>query len=250
LNKITIYEYDKQNREYFADELEKQGFRFFLVPLSDDLKINFDNYPDDMKGLFVDISPYFRDDEKGILYSVLVEKLINSITNEVPLYIIINRKYTYSLKDLLFFKIDRIESLETAFNLNIPISKNIVDMGEQEFLKLINTIDKELIGNAGFKKRLFEELRKFRVFNRLDYQPIFSTLICGNSGIGKTELARVIHRYLSPKEQFIKINFGNYSDQNALSSLIGSPRGYVGSSKGELSDKLANSKSKVILIVI
>ena len=59
---------------------------------------------------------------------------------------------------------------------------------------------------------------------------------------------RILHKTLSPGESFIKINFGNYSDQNALSSLIGSPRGYIGSSKGELSEKLNNSKSRVILI--
>ena len=46
----------------------------------------------------------------------------------------------------------------------------------------------------------------------------------------------------------IKLNFGNYSSDNALNSLIGSPRGYVGSNKGELSDKLSNSRSSVILI--
>lgn len=46
----------------------------------------------------------------------------------------------------------------------------------------------------------------------------------------------------------IKINFGNYSDENALSSLIGSPRGYIGSNKGELSEKILKSKSKIILI--
>ena len=104
------------------------------------------------------------------------------------------------------------------------------------------------MGNSKFKKRLEEELRKYRVFNKLGYQPIFSVLICGNSGIGKTEVARILTRALSPNEPFIKINFGNYSDQNALSSLIGSPRGYIGSSKGELSEKLMNSRSKVILI--
>ena len=46
----------------------------------------------------------------------------------------------------------------------------------------------------------------------------------------------------------IKINFGNYSAQDALNSLIGSPRGYIGSNKGELPDKLMSSRSKVILI--
>ncbi|MCM1540390.1 MAG: AAA family ATPase [Blautia sp.] len=95
---------------------------------------------------------------------------------------------------------------------------------------------------------LEDELKKFRVFNKLGHQPIFSTLIMGKSGIGKTELARILHRNLSPTEPFIKINFGNYSDQNALNSLIGSPRGYAGSNKGELTDKLLKSRSNVILI--
>ena len=104
------------------------------------------------------------------------------------------------------------------------------------------------MGNEKFKRRLEEELRKYRVFNKLGYQRIFSVLICGNSGIGKTEVARILTRSLAPDEPFIKINFGNYSDHNALSSLIGSPRGYIGSSKGELSEKLTNSRSKVILI--
>ena len=73
-------------------------------------------------------------------------------------------------------------------------------------------------------------------------------LFYGSSGIGKTETARLLHTFLSPGENFIKINFGNYSDHNALSSLIGSPRGYVGSSQGELSRKIERSKSSVILI--
>lgn len=72
--------------------------------------------------------------------------------------------------------------------------------------------------------------------------------ICGPTGIGKTETARLLHEFLAPSEKFIKINLGNYSDKNALSSLIGSPRGYIGSSKGELSDKIEKSNSPIILI--
>ena len=95
---------------------------------------------------------------------------------------------------------------------------------------------------------MFEELQKYRLFNKIGEQKIFSVFICGDSGIGKTETARILHKFLSPNEKFIKINFGNYGDKNALSSLIGSPRGYEGSNKGELSDKINKSKSKVILI--
>ena len=58
----------------------------------------------------------------------------------------------------------------------------------------------------------------------------------------------MLHQKLSANEPMIKINFGNYSAQDALNSLIGSPRGYIGSNKGELPDKLMRSRSKVILI--
>ena len=47
----------------------------------------------------------------------------------------------------------------------------------------------------------------------------------------------------------IKINLGNYKTQGAINSLIGSPKGYYGSERGgELSNKIKNSDSKVILI--
>ena len=63
-----------------------------------------------------------------------------------------------------------------------------------------------------------------------------------HAGIGKTKTAWLLHNKLAPEERFIKINLGNYSEQNALSSLIssliGSPRGFIGSNKGELTDKI------------
>ena len=52
-----------------------------------------------------------------------------------------------------------------------------------------------------------------------------------------------------PGEPLIKINFGNYSTEGVLNSLIGSPLGYIGSEEGgELINKIDTSKSKVILI--
>ena len=52
-----------------------------------------------------------------------------------------------------------------------------------------------------------------------------------------------------PKEPPIKINFGNYSGKGSLWSLIGSPKGYMGSETGgELTNKITNSKSKIIVI--
>lgn len=251
MSKFIIYEYNKQNKDLIVEELETGGYAFISVPLTDKITIKPDDYLNAEKGLLIDISILVSDDEKAIFHSALIENLMDYILQnnlENQWYLIVNRRYTYTVNDLFGYRVEKVKCLESYFNVSIPENTNIVDIKEEYFEKLMTSIRYELVGHSKYKSMLEEELRKFRVFNKLGYQPVFSTLIMGNSGIGKTELARILHRNLSPTEPFIKINFGNYSDQNALSSLIGSPRGYVGSSKGELSDKLANSKSNVILI--
>lgn len=233
------------------EELEAEGYVFISVPLTDKITINKDDFFNAKKGLLIDISILVSDDERAIFHSALIENLMDHIlkNNFKNLwYLIVNRRYTYTVNDLFGYRIKMVKSLESYFKVSIPENTNIADIKNKDFDDLMTHIRYELVGHSKYKDMLEEELRKFRVFNKLGYQPVFSTLIMGNSGIGKTELARILHRNLSPTEPFIKINFGNYSDQNALSSLIGSPRGYVGSSKGELSDKLSNSKSNVILI--
>lgn len=114
--------------------------------------------------------------------------------------------------------------------------------------RLEEYLEAHLFGNTKFRKRLIQELKRFRLFNSIGERKVFSAFVCGPSGIGKTLTAKLLHDFLAPHEKYIKINLGNYSDHNALSSLIGSPRGYIGSSKGELSSKIEESKSTVILI--
>lgn len=246
-----MYEYNRQNINIIAEMLENKGYILMNMPLSDNMFDDIKSISGATKGIMIDVSNYYADDERALLYTKYVENLINIIQMkqiESQLFIIINRRYSYNMKDLLLYKLKEIKSLEDTFELDISSNRNIVDLSENHFNDLLKKIKEELVGHSKFKIMLEEELRKFRVFNKLGYQSIFSIFIMGNSGIGKTELARILHRNLSFSERFIKINFGNYSDQNALSSLIGSPRGYIGSNKGELSDKLINSKSTIILI--
>lgn len=248
MKKITLYEYDKRNRGDFLKLLDGAGYAFLAIMARDDIQNLFNEITADTRGVIMDVTPLFRDDERSLAFAVVIEKIIENMQANWPAYFIIDRRYTCNFEDLLFYRLEKVESLEVVLGLEIPKSRDIVSLCESEFKQLIGTIQDGLVGNEKFKRRLEEELRKYRVFNKLGYQRIFSVLICGNSGIGKTEVARILTRSLAPDEPFIKINFGNYSDHNALSSLIGSPRGYIGSSKGELSEKLTNSRSKVILI--
>ena len=77
---------------------------------------------------------------------------------------------------------------------------------------------------------------------------ILSLFLMGDSGVGKTEVARSIHKALGSKSKLAKINFGNYSSHDALNSLIGSPLGYIGSDGGELLKRVRESDIGLILI--
>lgn len=162
--------------------------------------------------------------------------------------IIVDKKYASDILNVLFYFFSDSEPLERLLELDDRTVTNIVDCNDDAINSLETFLNEHLFGNPKFKTRLIQEFKRFRLFNKLGERIVFSAFVCGPSGIGKTLTAKLLHDFLAPNERYIKINLGNYSDHNALSSLIGSPRGYVGSSKGELSSKIAESKSTVILI--
>ena len=90
-------------------------------------------------------------------------------------------------------------------------------------------------------------LKNFIALNKVKEQKVLSVFLFGASGIGKTEVARLLANGLLKDTYLAKINFQNYSSQDALNSLIGSPAGYVGCNHGELSEKIQKSKVGVLL---
>ncbi len=249
MDRVNIYEYDHKNRERIITAINKVGGEVlswsFLAQPTEALTL-----PRNITKLFIDLSSLFFGEDRADALISPAEIVLNTVQQKqsVPIYVIIERQYSAHAKDLLFYKIKDILELESFLEIEKDPITNIVDIDQSRFEDVIEYLSKNLLGNNHFKTRLREELQKYRVFNRIGQQPIFSLLICGDSGIGKTEVARLLHKKLAPNEPMIKINFGNYSAKDALNSLIGSPRGYIGCNKGELPDKLMRSRSKVILI--
>src|SRR5690625_4108553 len=126
--------------------------------------------------------------------------------DELELYFVIDKRYSNDVLDSLYLYIEEILPLESLLGMKEYNVHNIVDINDEIFEKFKVYFTNNLYGNNHFKFRLFEELHKFRLFNKISEQKIFSVFICGNSGIGKTESARILHNYLSPNEKFIKIN--------------------------------------------
>lgn len=113
----------------------------------------------------------------------------------------------------------------------------------------IEAICEKLKGHNDFKVDFRNNILKHCFLNQMNERKIFSIMLCGDSGIGKTEFAKITSEVLFPNEPLIKINFGNYSTEGVLNSLIGSPLGYIGSEEGgELINKINTSGAKLILI--
>lgn len=123
----------------------------------------------------------------------------------------------------------------------------ITDLNNEEIEKLFSDINNKLIGHHEFKRRLIIQLRKFLVLNKIGQRKIFSMFLLGKPGLGKTEIGKIISNSLNCESKIIKINFGNYSSQDALNSLIGSPAGYIGCEGGELGKKVLSNKVGVII---
>lgn len=126
--------------------------------------------------------------------------------------------------------------------------RSVCDLDDEEFDEVMASFDERLTGHSNFKRHLLDGLSAFRLAHALGDQRIFSMFLFGESGVGKTETARVLSALLSVGDRYLaKINFESYSSQDSLNSLIGSPAGYVGCEGGELNDKVERARAKVLL---
>ena len=124
----------------------------------------------------------------------------------------------------------------------------ITNIDKESLDSLKTSLDSNLFGHNYFKKEFDKKIDDYIMLNKLNRKKVLSVFLLGGTGLGKTEVARIIAKSLNPlSDSFIKINFGNYSSQDALNSLIGSPKGYVGCESGELSTKLLKNKTGIIL---
>lgn len=123
----------------------------------------------------------------------------------------------------------------------------ITDLDNIKIDDFFSFFNHNLIGHGYFKNRLEYVIRNFIALNKVKEQKVLSIFLYGASGIGKTEVARLLANGLREDGYLAKINFQNYSSQDALNSLIGSPAGYIGCDHGELSDKIGKTKVGVLL---
>ena len=190
-----------------------------------------------------------------------IESIIESISNYEDVRFIVEEVYEQDLLSELpyFFGSSiplEINTEEISLGNEVIVGglvgekRTIVDLCDADRKSLLGMIESKLVGHKDLKYDIKDKINEFYFLNKkLQDQPIISLFLLGASGLGKTELARIIHNYLDEKTPLAKINFANYTNESSLASLIGSPPGYLGS--GEESDlikKIKSSSTGVLLV--
>lgn len=194
---------------------------------------------------------YAIEDNKNLIY--LLESILNIYSN---INVIVRITQIDNLLDYfpLYFEgqksvYELFPDLKSTGEI-VQVLDNIVhitDFSKDRFESFFSWFNHNLIGHKNFKERLKHALKNFVALCKANEQKVFSIFLFGVSGIGKTEVARLIANGLCEGCYLAKINFQNYSSQDALNSLIGSPAGYIGCNHGELSDKVGKTKVGVLL---
>lgn len=131
----------------------------------------------------------------------------------------------------------------------IPISKFSMDETEQ-LKQLKENLTKNVIGQDDAIAKISRAIQRNKVGLNDPKKPIFSGLLIGNSGVGKTELAKQLAKYMfNSEDALIKLDMSEFSDKIATSKLTGTSPGYVGYDDGSpFLNKIKNKPYSVILL--
>ncbi|XP_029124920.1 chaperone protein ClpC2, chloroplastic [Cajanus cajan] len=140
--------------------------------------------------------------------------------------------------------IQHIISMKTG----IPIEK-VSPVEAEKLLKLEETLHKRIVGQREAVKVICRAIRRARAGVRDPEKPVACFLFTGPTGVGKTELAKVLaEEYFGSKDAMVRFDMSEYMEKHNVSRLIGAPPGYVGyKSGGQLTEAVRRHPHSLLL---
>jgi ATP-dependent Clp protease ATP-binding subunit ClpC len=132
---------------------------------------------------------------------------------------------------------------------NIPVNK-VVKSEKNKLAQLAAIIGQKLIGQKEAIEKVVKAIQRNRAGLKDPDKPIGSFIFLGQTGVGKTQLAKILaSEIFDSEENLIRIDMSEYMEKFAISRLIGAPPGYVGYEEGgQLSEKVRRRPYSVILL--
>lgn len=145
------------------------------------------------------------------------------------------------------FKQDIIDVIQSWTGIAV---ESISSDANDKILKLSENLRKNVIGQEEAIDVIYKTLLRSQAGFRDSTKPIGSFIFSGPTGVGKTELAKNLSKFLFDSEKnLIRIDMSEYSDKISVSKLIGAAPGYVGYKEGgQLSEAVKNKPYSVVLI--
>jgi len=151
----------------------------------------------------------------------------------------------YKLKGKKLITKSDIESV-VASMANIP--KESASVNEIEKLKTLkDKLKSKIYGQDKAIEELVRVIKRKKAGLSREDKPIGNFLFVGPTGVGKTELAKMLAKYLGIN--FIKFDMSEYQEKHSVSKLIGSPPGYVGYEKGGLLTETIRKNPHSVLLL-
>jgi ATP-dependent Clp protease ATP-binding subunit ClpC len=131
----------------------------------------------------------------------------------------------------------------------IPV-KRMVQAETEKLRRMSEDMRGMVIGQDDAINKVVRAIQRNRVGLKDPKKPIGSFIFLGPTGVGKTELARALARYMFDSEDaLIRIDMSEYMEKFTVSRLIGAPPGYVGYEEGgQLTEKVRRKPYSVILL--
>ena len=136
-----------------------------------------------------------------------------------------------------------------AMMTGVPVQRIAANEGEK-LMKMAEQLTGSVIGQDNAIKKVVKAIQRNRAGLKDPNKPIGSFIFLGPTGVGKTQLAKKLSRYLFENDDaLIRIDMSEYMEKFAVSRLIGAPPGYVGYEEGgQLTEKVRRKPYSVVLL--
>ena len=195
------------------------------------------------------------------------EKELNELNRELELLINKKNKYlknkdfnnAFNIKEKEIVLIERIKKIKLNL-LRIKKHKKITledvrkVISEKSLIPILSDLDIEdlkkklsikIINQENAIDKLASIIKKIK-YNLKDDNKSYSLLFSGNTGVGKTYLAKEFSKYLT--NNIIKLDMNEYILPESINKLIGSPQGYIGYNEETLLDQIKNNPYSVLIL--
>jgi ATP-dependent Clp protease ATP-binding subunit ClpC len=149
-----------------------------------------------------------------------------------------------------FFEVSEQDVADVvAMMTGIPVNK-IAEAETSRLVKMEEYLKKAIIGQDEAITKISKSIRRARAGLKDPNRPIGSFIFLGPTGVGKTELAKQLAKFLFDSEDaLVRIDMSEYMEKFNVSRLVGAPPGYVGYEEGgQLTEKVRRKPYSVVLL--